>query len=250
MLFNVDHDKLANVDLVEDVNRLPDAAARQYGFEDETLHFLTRVGLPSAEEYELGFYLPQEFDPDFIWDCAAKAAEGWKAPEGVEAVAKIGNFPINAVTIAPETGVVYQYTEGGMQAIAIHEDISSLIKTTALFLDYIGSHDAGDEDPEYADARRQREVEALMASIREVDPLPFAHEYSEWVELFDNLRGACTPNGTPHLQAAGVNKGTGRERAPSHCSQGADPRNRKRAVMKTALHLRHSIRSNCRDDRI
>ncbi|MFB6671222.1 SUKH-4 family immunity protein [Streptomyces sp. NPDC056390] len=189
MLFNVDHDELANVDLVEDINRLPEATARQYGFDGETLNFLTRVGLPSAEEYELGFYLPQEFDPDFIWDCAAKAAEGWKAPEGVKTVVKIGNFPINAVTIDPETGVVYQYTEGGMQAIAIHGDISSLIKTTALFLDYIGSYDAGDEDPEYADARRQQEVEALMASIREIDPLPFAHEYSEWAELFDNLRG-------------------------------------------------------------
>ncbi|MER7196178.1 SUKH-4 family immunity protein [Streptomyces sp. CB01635] len=35
----------------------------------------------------------------------------------------------------------------------------------------------------------QQEVEALMAGIREVDPLPFAHENSEWVELFDNPRG-------------------------------------------------------------
>lgn len=35
----------------------------------------------------------------------------------------------------------------------------------------------------------QREVAALMASIREVDPLPFAHENSEWVELFDSPRG-------------------------------------------------------------
>ncbi|MGW6359365.1 SUKH-4 family immunity protein [Streptomyces sp. NPDC055092] len=77
----------------------------------------------------------------------------------------------------------------GMQAIPIRADISSLTKTTALFLDYIGSYDAGDEDPEYADGRRRQEVEALMASIREVDSLPFAHEYSEWVELFDNLRG-------------------------------------------------------------
>ena len=31
---------------------------------------------------------------------------------------------------------------------------------------------------------------------------------------------------------------------------GSEPGNRKRAVMKTALHLRRSIRSNCRDDRI
>lgn len=38
-------------------------------------------------------------------------------------------------------------------------------------------------------------------------------------------------------------KRTGRERATG-------PGNRKRTVMKTALHLRRSIRSNCRDDRI
>ncbi|WP_394428886.1 SUKH-4 family immunity protein [Streptomyces sp. SGAir0957] len=189
MLFNVDHDTLADISLVEDVTRLSEATARQYGFDGETQDFLTRVGLPSAEEYEIGFYLPQEFDADFVWNCTAKAAEGWKAPEGVETVVKIGNFPINAVTLDPRTGTVYQYTEGGMQAIAIHQDISSLMQTTALFLDYIGSYDAGDEDPEYADARRQQEVEALMARIREVDPLPFAHEYSEWVELFDNLQG-------------------------------------------------------------
>lgn len=36
---------------------------------------------------------------------------------------------------------------------------------------------------------RKREVNALMDGIRLIDPLPFAHEYSEWVELFDNLEG-------------------------------------------------------------
>lgn len=49
----------------------------------------------------------------------------------------------------------------------------------------------------------------------------------------------------------GANRQGDRERARSLSSlPGSEPGNRKRAVMKTALHLRRSLRSNCRDDRI
>jgi hypothetical protein len=38
----------------------------------------------------------------------------------------------------------------------------------------------------------QQRIQALRAEIESVDPLPFAHEYSEWVDLFENLEaGAC-----------------------------------------------------------
>lgn len=185
MLFNVDHQALADVELVEEVAVLPETTARRYGFSGETLAFLTHVGLPQAEEYELAFYLPQDFDPAFVWDATAKAAAGWRTPDDLKTVVKIGNFPINPVVIAPDTGVVYQYAEGVNLVVPIHQDISSLIHTAQTWLDFITSFNADDEDP---DARRRREVEALMAGIREADPLPFANEYSEWNELFDNLR--------------------------------------------------------------
>jgi SUKH-4 immunity protein len=54
------------------------------------------------------------------------------------------------------------------------------------FLGYIESSTPSDDD-EDDDARRRREVEALMADIRRVDPLRFAHEQSAWNELFENL---------------------------------------------------------------
>jgi hypothetical protein len=174
--------------LVEEAVRLPEATARQYGFTGETLDFLVHVGLPTAEQWELSFGLTEEFRPGFLWDCAAHAEQGWRTPGGVEKVVKIGVFPINAVVIDPATGVVYQYTEGGRQVIPIHGDISSLAKTVISFLGYIEAY-TGDGDEEYEDARRRNEVQALRAEIRSVDPLPFSHEYSEWVELFDNLEG-------------------------------------------------------------
>ncbi|QKW28789.1 SUKH-4 family immunity protein [Streptomyces seoulensis] len=192
MLFDVDRDALVDVVGDDGVVRLPEATAVRYGFTGQTLDFLVRTGIPTAEDFEFSFGLPAEFDAGFLWDCAERAQRGWTFPEGVEKVVKIGNFPINAVVVDPETGVVYQYTDASREAIAVHGDVSSLAKTLISFLGYIDSYrrdeaDEADEDREYA--RRKREVDALMAGIRLVDPLPFAHEYSEWVELFDNLEG-------------------------------------------------------------
>ncbi|MEU0071194.1 SUKH-4 family immunity protein [Streptomyces sp. NPDC006332] len=190
MLFDVDRDALMNVGLVEDAVRMPGETARQYGFRGERLDFLVRVGLPNSAEYELSFGLPPEFDPGFIWDCAEEAERGWTFPAGVKKLVKIGNFPVNAVVVDPETGVVYQYTDASKEAIPVHGDLSSLAKTVISFLGCVESYspdDDEDDDAEYI--RRKREVDELTAGIRLVDPLPFAHEYSEWVELFDNLEG-------------------------------------------------------------
>lgn len=191
MLFDVDHGALAAAVGVGNVHRLPAGTAECYGFTTDTFDFLTEVGIPSAEDYEISFGLPAEFDDGFIWRRAEQESMGWKFPEGVEALIKIGNFPINAVVIDPATGIVYQYTGASMEAIPVHADVSSLIKTVGSFVAYVGNYTRGDgeddEDVEYA--RRKREVDAIHDAIRLVDPLPFAHECSEWVEIFDNLEG-------------------------------------------------------------
>ncbi|MBK3559094.1 SUKH-4 family immunity protein [Streptomyces sp. MBT56] len=191
MLFDVDRSALAAAVGEENVNRLPAGTAERYGFTAETFEFFTEVGIPSAEDYELSFGLPAEFDDGYIWLRAVQESRGWKFPDGVETLIKIGNFPINAVVIDPTTGVVYQYTDASMEAIPVHADVSSLAKTISSFVGYIENYTRGDdeddEDVEYA--RRKREVDAIHDAIRLMDPLPFAHEYSEWVELFDNLEG-------------------------------------------------------------
>lgn len=189
MLFNVDHEDLVSVVGEDGVIRLPEATAIRYGFTGETLDFLVRTGIPTAEDFEFSFGLPAEFDAGFIWDCTERAERGRRFPDGVKRVVKIGNFPVNAVVIAPETGVVYQYTDALREAIPVHGDLSSLAKTMMSFLDYIKSYSSDEEDEDVEYARRKREVDAMMAGIRLVDPLPFTHEYSEWVELFDNLEG-------------------------------------------------------------
>ncbi|GHE24098.1 SUKH-4 family immunity protein [Streptomyces thermodiastaticus] len=189
MLFNIDHDELVNVELVEEVDRLPEATARQYGFTGETLDFLVNVGLPTTEEWEFSFGLPEDFKPGFIWDCAEHAEQGWRTSAGVEKFVKIGVLPISAVVVDPATGVVYQYSEGDRQVIPIHGDVSSLVKTVISFLNYVGSYngDDDDEDNDYGYDRRSSEVQALKDEIQRIDPLPFAHEHSEWIELFDNI---------------------------------------------------------------
>lgn len=191
MLFDVDRSALAAAVGEENVHRLPAGTAERYGFTAETFEFFTEVGIPSAEDYELSFGLPAEFDDGYIWHRAVQESQGWKFPDGVKTLIKIGNFPINAVVIDPTTGVVYQYTDASMEAIPVHADVSSLAKTISSFVGYIENYthgdDEDDEDVEYA--RRKREVDAIHDAIRLMDPLPFAHEYSEWVELFDNLEG-------------------------------------------------------------
>ncbi|MGY9063917.1 SUKH-4 family immunity protein [Streptomyces sp. CAS3] len=191
MLFDIDHGALVDAVGEGNVHRLPTGTAERYGFTAETFDFFTEVGIPSAEDYEISFGLPAEFDDGYIWRRAEQESQGWKFPERVEALIKIGNFPINAVVIDPVTGVVYQYTDASMEAIPVHADVSSLAKTVGSFVEYVGNYTRGDgeddEDVEYA--RRKREVDAIHDAIRLVDPLPFAHEYSEWVEMFDNLEG-------------------------------------------------------------
>ncbi|MEU2441340.1 SUKH-4 family immunity protein [Streptomyces rubradiris] len=190
MLFDIDYEMLAEAAGEEEVYRLPESTAAQYGFTGESLDFLAHTGILSAEDFELSFGLPAEFDARFVWDCAVERENGWTIPDGVERVVKIGNLPVNAVVVDPDTGIVYQYTDAVQEAIPIHGDVSSLVKTMVSFLGYVSSYSRGeneDEDEEYA--RRKGEVGALLDGIRRIDPLPFAHEHSEWVELFDNLEG-------------------------------------------------------------
>ncbi|MFD8909868.1 SUKH-4 family immunity protein [Streptomyces sp. NPDC059575] len=181
MLFTVDHDTLTQTTLVDEVRRLPEPTARAYGFHGGTLDFLVRTGLPSADVYDLWFGLPDAFDPGYVWAYAEQADQGWVHPDRAETVVKLGGFLTNSVAVDPRTGVVYQYTEGTKRVIPLHGDVSSLAHTTIAFLGHV------DSLAEHADARRRREVEALVTRIRHVDPLPFRHEHSTWIELFDNL---------------------------------------------------------------
>nr|WP_330338508.1 SUKH-4 family immunity protein [Streptomyces sp. NBC_00557] len=186
MLFSVDPDALADVSLVDEVKRLPEDTARRYGFSGDTLDFLVRTGLPSSDAYDLWFGPPQDFDPDFVWDFETLAAKGWVNPDAAQTVVKLGGFLTNSVAADPRSGLVYQYTEGTKQVVPLHGDVSSLAHTVLAFLGCIESYTPSDDD-EYDDARRRREVEVLMADIRRIDPLPFAHEQSTWNELFENL---------------------------------------------------------------
>ncbi|MFG2600213.1 SUKH-4 family immunity protein [Streptomyces sp. NPDC048462] len=188
MLFDIDRSTLTAAVGEGNVRRLPTETAERYGFTGETFDFFTQVGIPSAVDYELGFGPPDEFSYGFIRHRAAEEAEGWEFPEGVEALTKMGNFVINSVAIDPVTRIVYQYTDASMEAIPVHGDVSSLAKTVSSFIGYVKNCARGDDDDaEYV--RHKRDVDAIHDAIRLVDPLPFAHEYSEWVEMFGNLEG-------------------------------------------------------------
>ncbi|MGV9357212.1 SUKH-4 family immunity protein [Streptomyces misionensis] len=188
MLFSLDHEGLVEIAGEENVHVLSSETAARYRFSGETLTFLTEVGIPSSEEWEIPCGIPDVFDPDLMWDKSSREERGWTFPEGVETVVPIGNLPVNAMVIDPATGVVYQYTDATQELIPIHQDLSSFAKTLVSFVGYIESFERAEgEDSEHEDARRRQEVEALMADIRQVDPLPFDHELSEWRELFENL---------------------------------------------------------------
>ncbi|WP_018543741.1 SUKH-4 family immunity protein [Streptomyces sp. LaPpAH-108] len=190
MRSGLNRDDLATAVGEDNVHVLPRHTALQYGFGGDTLRFLTEVGIPSSEEWELPFGIPEDFDPDLVWDCASRRERGWTFPEGVTRIVPLGDFPINAVVVDPDSGVVLQYTDAFQTAIPIHQDLSSFAQTLVSFVGYIESYaSAPAEDPEAEDTRRAAEVRDLMETITRVDPLPFADPNSEWVELFDNLAG-------------------------------------------------------------
>lgn len=189
MLFSVDVKSLERAVGEGNVHRLPPQVAEAYGFNGEVLRFLTEIGLPDDQEFEIAFRMPDVFDAGFIWDRASRETRGWRFPDGVESVVKIGVFPINAVVIDPNSGVVYQFTDATKELLPVHRDLSSLAHTIASFLRYVSTYSKHEDDEDVEYVRRKREVDHMMAGIRLVDPLPFAHEYSEWVELFDNLEG-------------------------------------------------------------
>ncbi|MFD8909877.1 hypothetical protein [Streptomyces sp. NPDC059575] len=74
------------------VHPFPHKTALQYGFDGDALRFLTEVGIPSSEEWELPFGIAEDFDPDLVWDCTSRRERGWTFPGGVTRVELFDNL--------------------------------------------------------------------------------------------------------------------------------------------------------------
>lgn len=168
------------------VHRLSPEVARRYGFSGETARLLTEVGIPELHRYGLRFELPGEFDPEWVNKAEELREDGWEVGPEADGWVSVGYFPTDHVVVDPRTGEVYQLAEAEPVPLRIHADLSSFLRTIVV------AAETGEACA--AVSRRPDEVErwnALSdqgrAAVEAVDPLPFAHEESEWVRLFDSM---------------------------------------------------------------
>jgi hypothetical protein len=170
------------------VRRMPAGVAERYGFRGADVELLTTVGVPEVARYGLEFRPPVAYDPHWLADHARLGGYGWKVGPEVDGWVSLGNFFINTVMADPRTGRVYQFTEDPGVPLLLHADLSSFVRTVVVAVETARACEpvVGQPDEEQLTAL----VEAGRARVRDVDPLPFADEYSEWHEVFTNMENA------------------------------------------------------------
>ncbi|MET8574661.1 SUKH-4 family immunity protein [Streptomyces sp. NPDC005012] len=171
------------------VHRMPAGVAERYGFRGQAADFLATVGVPGVEEYGLEFRVPDAYDPELVGGYEELAAAGWEVGPEVDDWVPLGHFSVNTVWADPRSGKVYQFTEGPLRPLLLHADLSSFVRTIVVAVETARACEpvVGRPDEE---EQLTALVEAGMARVRDVDPLPFADEHSEWHEVFGCMENA------------------------------------------------------------
>ncbi|MGW0607543.1 SUKH-4 family immunity protein [Streptomyces sp. NPDC002640] len=171
------------------VHRMPAGVAERYGFHGADVELLATVGVPGVEEYGLEFRVPVAYDPELTGDYEELAAAGWEVGPEVDDWVPLGHFSVNTVWADPRSGKVYQFTEGPLRPLLLHADLSSFVRTVVVAVETARACEpvVGRPDEE---ERLAALVEAGKARVRNVDPLPFADEHSEWHEVFGCMENA------------------------------------------------------------
>ncbi|MGW0929177.1 SUKH-4 family immunity protein [Streptomyces sp. NPDC002644] len=171
------------------VRRMPTGVAERYGFRGADVELLATVGVPEVPRYGLEFRPPVAYDPYWLADHERLSGFGWKVGPEVDGWVSLGNFFISTVMAEPRTGRVYQFTEDTGTPLLLHADLSSFVRTVVVAVETARACEpvVGRPDEE---ERLAALVEAGKARVRDVDPLPFADEHSEWHEVFGCVENA------------------------------------------------------------
>ncbi|MFD7233365.1 SUKH-4 family immunity protein [Streptomyces sp. NPDC059881] len=185
MIFELSTHELDRIFGEEHVKRVPLDGAAAVGITGETLSFLTEIGLPKNQFITF---------PDFETPRAAfrdvsleELGSTWHLPDSAENWIVLGNFEISAIVLDTHSGEVHQLAEGIMRPIPLHGDISSLVKTIAALTALTAALPDDYEDDEEALEALEEDLENLKRTISARDERPFAHENSEWVEVFTSI---------------------------------------------------------------
>ncbi|MET8574662.1 SUKH-4 family immunity protein [Streptomyces sp. NPDC005012] len=187
MLFTVTREEVERATEIDGtVHRMPSEVAERYGFHSENAEMLSSVGVPEVARYGLEFRPPETYDPYWLADHKKLVEFGWKVGPEIDGWVSLGNFFINTVMVDPRSGKVYQFTEDPGLPLLIHADLSSFVKTIVVAVETARACEPVIGQPD-EEEQLTALVEAGKARIRDVDPLPFADEHSEWHEVFGNM---------------------------------------------------------------
>lgn len=184
MIFDISPSSLVRCFGEEGVVRVALDAARASGLRGEELDFVTSIGLPENDFVSFGTF--HDSEAAFAQVSAAER-EVWNLPAEAESWVMLGNFEISALALDVQSGQVHQLAEGIMRPVLLHRDLSSLVYTILRFTEYLERAPEVDDDDEESLERREEETEAIKRELAEVDPLPFASEYSEWREIVGSI---------------------------------------------------------------
>ncbi|MEU3607966.1 SUKH-4 family immunity protein [Streptomyces sp. NPDC035033] len=152
-----------------------------------TAGFLATVGLPESTFFSPRLDLDGSALQRVAYGPSVKAAfarYGVECPPGAEHWEEIGGFLYAMVAIAPETGMIYAFSEGEPEPRPMHADVSSLVHAL-MVLERGKAHYRGIGRDE--EAARNAVLARMRQEITAVDPTPFADEEGEWPHLFEEI---------------------------------------------------------------
>ncbi|WP_369147253.1 SUKH-4 family immunity protein [Streptomyces sp. R44] len=152
-----------------------------------TADFLAGVGLPENRFFSPRLDLEDESLHRLDFGASLKASferDGAKCPPEATAWEELGGFQYATVAIDPADGRIYAFSEGEVDYLPLHADVSSLVHSLTVLEKGKSRYKGIDRDDDEA---RDRVVQQMRDEITAVDETPFADDEGEWPSLFEEI---------------------------------------------------------------
>ncbi|MFD4318991.1 SUKH-4 family immunity protein [Streptomyces sp. NPDC058548] len=152
-----------------------------------TANFLATVGLPENTFFSPRLDLEDENLARLAFGASVKVSfekDGATCPPETVTWEELGGFQYAMVAVDPTDGRIYAFSEGEVDYLPMHTDVSSLVHSLAVLEKGKAQYKGIDRDDDEA---RDRVVEHMRQEITAVDATPFADDEGEWPSLFEEI---------------------------------------------------------------